>query len=129
RFNQIARRSSRNDAWPHFNDSVRVVSGKTVNQVTIYSGWSSRELLEEFIQNDCQPVSDAKGQATTFELTASGAVEAVKVRGEPSHVISWLTGFGGSQKATAELEDIGIVFDDYPKPLSLIRYFVQMASS
>lgn len=121
--------SARKDAWPHFNDTVRVSSGKTVNQVNIYSGWSSRELLEEFISNDCQPVSDAKGQATTFELTASGAVEAVKVRGEPSHVISWLTGFGGSQKATAELDDIGIVFDDYPKPVSLIRYFVQMASS
>lgn len=120
---------SRNDAWPHFKDRVQVAGKKTLNQVVIYSGWSSRELLEEFISNDCQPVSDAKGQSTSFELTASGAVEAVKVRGEPSHVISWLTGFGGSQKATAELDDIGIVFDDYPKPLSLIRYFVQMAPS
>lgn len=123
---EIARRA---DAWPHFQDNVRVSKGKTQAPVTIYSGWSSRELLEEFIRNNCQPISDAKGQATTFELTASGAVEAVKIRGEPSHVISWLTGFGGSQKATAELEDIGIVFDDYPKPLALIRYFVQMASS
>jgi len=121
--------SRRNDAWPHFKDTVRVSGGKTLNEVVIYSGWSSRELLEEFISNDCQPISDAKGQATSFELTASGTVEVVKVRGEPSHVISWLTGFGGSQKATAELDDIGIVFDDYPKPLSLIRYFVQMASS
>ncbi|MBX5298108.1 site-specific DNA-methyltransferase [Rhizobium sp. NLR12b] len=123
---EIARRA---DAWPHFEDSVRVSNGKTRTPVTIYSGWSSRELLEEFIRNDCQPITDAKGQITTFELTASGAVEAVKVRGKPSHVISWLTGFGGSQKATAELDDIGIVFDDYPKPLTLIRYFVQMAPS
>lgn len=123
---EIARRI---DAWPHFEDSVRVANSKTQNPVAIFSGWSSRELLEEFIRNDCQPIVDAKGQATTFELTASGAVEAVKIRGEASHVISWLTGFGGSQKATAELDEIGVVFDDYPKPLSLIRYFIQMASS
>lgn len=123
---KIARRT---DAWPHFEDNVHVSNGKTKAPVAIYSGWSSRELLEQFIRNNCQPIADAKGQVTTFELTASGAVEAVKIRGEPSHVISWLTGFGGSQKATAELEDIGIIFDDYPKPLALLRYFVQMASS
>ena len=117
------------DAWPHFEGTVRVSGGKTQNRVSIYSGWSSRELLEEFIENDCQPISDSKGQATSFELTASGAVEAVKIRGEPSHVISWLTGFGGSQKATAELDEIEIDFDDYPKPLALIRYFIQMAPS
>ncbi|WP_424139906.1 DNA methyltransferase, partial [Roseomonas chloroacetimidivorans] len=121
--------ASRNDAWPHFKDNVPVSDRKTLAPVTIYSGWSSRDLLEEFIRNNCQPITDSKGQVTTFELTTSGAVEAIKVRGEPSHVISWLTGFGGSQKATAELDDIGIVFDDYPKPLALIRYFVQMASS
>ncbi|MEW8441833.1 MAG: site-specific DNA-methyltransferase [Candidatus Thiodiazotropha taylori] len=116
-------------AWPQFEGTVRVTGGKTQNRVSIYSGWSSRELLEGFIKNDCHPISDAKGQATSFELTATGTVEAVKVRGEPSHVISWLTGFGGSQKATAELDEIGIDFDDYPKPLALIRYFIQMAPS
>ena len=119
----------RSNAWPHYEGRVEISGGKTQNPVTIYSGWSSRELLEEFIANDCAAIIDGKGQATTFELTASGAVEAVKVRGEPSHVISWLTDFGGSQKATSELDDIGVAFDDYPKPLKLIRYFVQMAAS
>ena len=117
----------RSDTWPHFDQNVEVVEGKTKNAVKIYSGWSSRELLEEFIQNDCMPILDAKGQSTSFLLTSSGAIEAIKVRGEPSHVISWLTGFGGSQKATAELDQIEIIFDDYPKPVSLIKYFIQMA--
>lgn len=119
----------RDNTWPHFKNRVEVSEGKTLSNVEIYSGWSSRELLEEFIKNGCRPIFDAKGQETSFELTGSGAVEAVKVRGEPSHVISWLTGFGGSQKATAELDEIGIVFDDYPKPLSLISYFIKMAAT
>jgi len=119
----------RSDTWPHFRSRVQVSDWKTQNPVEIYSGWSSRDLLDEFIQSGCESILDGKKQPTSFELTVSGAVEAVKVRGEPSHVISWLTGFGGSQRATAELDQIGITFDDYPKPISLIRYFIQMASS
>ncbi|WP_430448814.1 site-specific DNA-methyltransferase [Rhodophyticola sp.] len=119
----------RTDGWPHYSNQVDVLDGRTQNAVSIYSGWSSRELLEEYIRNGCEPILDAKGQHTSFEIISSGAVEAVKVRGEPSHVISWLTGFGGSQKATAEIDDLGLVFDDYPKPTKLIGYFVQMAAS
>jgi adenine-specific DNA-methyltransferase len=37
-----------------------------------------------------------------------------------------LTGFGGPQKATAEIGELDIPFDDYPKPTGLIKYFVQM---
>jgi adenine-specific DNA-methyltransferase len=37
-----------------------------------------------------------------------------------------LTGFGGPQKATADLSDIGVPFDDYPKPVELIKYLVSM---
>lgn len=119
----------RSDAWPHYSTKVEISEGRTRNTVSIYSGWSSRELLEEFIRSGCKPITDAKGQKTSFEISASGAVEAVKERGESSHVLSWLTGFGGSQKATSELDELGVVFDDYPKPLKLISYFIQMASS
>lgn len=119
----------RTDAWPYFKDDVFVAERKTKTPVDIYSGWSSRELLCDFIKSGCQPVYDAKGQLTSFELTPTGAIEAVKVRGTPSHVISWLTNFGGSQKATSDLEDLGIHFDDYPKPIPLVKYFIEMAAS
>src|SRR5690606_31037402 len=102
---------------------------KLVSDVRIYSGWSSRELLEDFIANNCEEVLDAKGQSTTFELTNTGAVEAVKNRGKPSHVISVLAGFGGPQKATAELAQIGVPFDDYPKPLALVKYLSSMCDA
>jgi adenine-specific DNA-methyltransferase len=119
----IARRT---DSWPHLSEEIYIEDGKITRPTKVYSGWSSKELLEEFIEKNCQPILDAKGQETIFELSSSGAIEAVKVRGEPSHVISMLTGFGGPQKATADLSDIGVPFDDYPKPVELIKYLVSM---
>ncbi|MBB1440952.1 site-specific DNA-methyltransferase, partial [Shewanella sp. SG41-4] len=53
-------------------------------------------------------------------------IEAVKVRGKPSHVISSLSGLGGPQKAFNEIVDLGVVFDDYPKPVQLVEYFISM---
>ena len=118
--------SARTDSWPHVRDEVQVKDGRLSRSVKVYSGWSSKELLEEFIQNSCQEIPDAKGQATSFEITSNGAIEALKVRGEPSHVISMLTGFGGPQKATADLLELGVPFDDYPKPVGLIKYLSSM---
>jgi len=121
--------STRSDAWPHLLGDVRIENNKLTQSVQVYSGWSSKELLEAFIENDCQEIFDAKGQATVFEITSTGAIEAVKVRGEPSHVISMLTGFGGPQKATTDLLEIGVPFDDYPKPVGLIKYLASMIRS
>lgn len=118
--------SDRTDSWPHIRGEVKIKDGKLTQDAKVYSGWSSKDLLEEFISNKCQEVFDAKGQSTTFELTSTGAIEAVKSRGEPSHVISMLTGFGGPQKATADLQKLGIPFDDYPKPVGLIKYLASM---
>jgi adenine-specific DNA-methyltransferase len=118
--------SARTNAWPNIRTDITVNEGKVTHSVQIYSGWSSKDLLEQFIDNQCQPILDAKGQETTFEITSTGAVEAVKVRGEPSHVISMLSGFGGPQKATADLLELGVAFDDYPKPVELIKYLCSM---
>ncbi|AQV15319.1 site-specific DNA-methyltransferase [Acinetobacter baumannii] len=118
--------SKRNNAWPHYERSVEVENNKLLSSVDVYSGWSSKDLLLDFIQNDCKPINDSKGQATSFEIIASGAIEIVKIRGEPSHVISSLTGLGGPQKAAGEIDKTGAVFDDYPKPLDLIKYLIRM---
>jgi adenine-specific DNA-methyltransferase len=116
----------RTDSWPHIRETIVVKDGKIAEKSKVYSGWSSKELLEEFIENKCQAIFDAKGQETVFEITSTGAIEAVKVRGEPSHVISMLSGFGGPQKATADLLELGVPFDDYPKPVDLIKYLLSM---
>lgn len=121
--------SKRANAWPHIFNDVSVANHKLTESMKVYSGWSSKDLLEEFIKNKCQEVLDVKGQTTFFEITSTGAIEAVKVRGEPSHVISMLTGFGGPQKATADLLEIGVPFDDYPKPVGLIKYLSSMVRS
>ncbi|MBJ2164213.1 site-specific DNA-methyltransferase [Acidovorax sp. IB03] len=118
----------RQDAWPHILDEIVVVDGLLTRDARVFSGWSSKDLLEEFISNGCNTVDDSKGQATTFEIIESGAIEAVKVRGSPSHVISVLTGFGGPQKATASLQALEVPFTDYPKPVGLIRYLSRMVS-
>ena len=123
---EVGNLSARTDSWPHLLDDIRVVDHKLSHEARVYSGWSSKELLEEFIDKNCKPVLDAKGQETVFEITPTGAIEAVKVRGEPSHVISLLTGFGGPQKATADLLELGVPFDDYPKPVGLVKYFASM---
>lgn len=117
----------RSDSWPHYATTAKVKDGKLANEVKVKSGWSSKELLLEFIANKCQPIVDSKGQKTRFVVSSSGAIEAIKARSDQSsHVITVLTGFGGSQKASAEIAELDIPFDDYPKPTDLIKYFAKM---
>ena len=116
-------------SWPKYHSSATVEDGKLRAPVEVESGWSSKELLLEFIKYDCSPILDSKGQNTSFVLSKSGAIEAVKERTEyQSHVVSVLQGFGGTQRASADLGSMGAFFNGYPKPVDLVRYFVQMAS-
>lgn len=120
--------TSRTMPWPSYLCDAIVENGKLSNQVTIESGWSSKDLLLEFIKNNFAQIQDSKEQETSFLISKSGAIEVVKRRSEyQSHVISVLNGFGGTQKATAQLNEIGAFFNGYPKPVDLVRYFVQMA--
>ncbi|MDW1875396.1 site-specific DNA-methyltransferase [Vibrio sp. Vb1026] len=119
--------SARTDSWPHYKSDATFQGGKLTKDVAVQSGWSSKELLLEFIQNNFLPITDSKGQKTRFEVTATGAIEYIKERNDvQSHVISSLNGFGGSQKAQSEIEELEVIFDDYPKPTSLIEYFIRM---
>ncbi len=117
----------RTDSWPHYIVDAVIKNSKLTNEVIIKSGWSSKELLEKFIDNDCNVILDSKGQETTFVISNSGAIETVKNRSsEQSHVITVLNGLGGPQKASGILESMGVVFDGYPKPVDLIKYLAKM---
>lgn len=82
-------------------------------------------LLNKFIENGCRPIQDKKGQETTFKLTATGAIEAIKSRAKPSHVISVLTGLGSTQSAGGLLEGMSLKFP-FPKPVELVSYLLSM---
>ncbi|HRN57053.1 MAG TPA: DNA methyltransferase, partial [Agriterribacter sp.] len=117
----------RSDSWPHYKNDAIIENSTLKYEVIIESGWSSKDLLLKFISNNCQPVLDAKGQETSFEISNSGSIETVKIRAsQQSHVISVLSSLGGPQRASNSLAKMGIVFDGYPKPVELIKYLIKM---
>lgn len=118
--------AARRNKWPHYEEDL-VVSGSALqNEVIASSGWSSKQILEEFISNNFLPVTDSKGQLASFELSQTGAIEAVKKRdSNQSHVISVIREMGSTQQASQQLSEIGIEFD-YPKPVSLVAYLISM---
>lgn len=113
-------------AWPRYDSKPNAKEGALIHPVTASSGWSSKDLLEKFIAKNFQPVKDTKGQDTTFEITRTGAIEAVKVRGsEKGHVVSVLRGFGTTNQMRIMLSQIDIKFS-YPKPVDLISYLIEV---
>ncbi|MDF1659399.1 MAG: site-specific DNA-methyltransferase [Verrucomicrobiales bacterium] len=111
--------------WPKFSGRAQIEEGTLSTEVVLSSGWSSKRLLEKFIENKFNPIRDSKNQETRFELMQSGTIEIVKVRDKPSHVVSTLGGFSSTQNMSARLKAMGISFD-YPKPVELIQYLISM---
>ena len=84
--------------WPKYNKDLVVQNSQLKDPVSASSGWSSKALCEEFISNGFQPVLDSKKQETTFQISDTGAIEAVKKRSEkPSYVTSIIRGVGTTQ--------------------------------
>ena len=118
---------SRIDTWPRYATSVSITGRKTTTATSAESGWSSKNLLLEFIESGFEPVLDTKGQSTRFVLTATGAIESIKDREQASHVISVIGGVGSTQSQSAELAAMGFTFP-FPKPVDLIKYLISMHS-
>ena len=113
--------------WPKYSGDIIIKDHKTVNEVVATSGWASAGQLRDFIKNKFVKVTDTKGQLTGFVISQSGAIETIKDRGIPSHVVSYLQNFGGPQKATTDLLGLGDKFS-YPKPVQLIKYLISFKS-
>ena len=116
---------ARTDQWPHYATDVNIVAGKLASPVTVSSGWSSKSILQSFIDSNFESVLDSKGQRTRFVVTGTGAIESIKEREQASHVISVIGGVGSTQSQSAELSGMGFVFP-FPKPVDLIRYLISM---
>lgn len=116
------------DFWPKLKNSVNIKNFKTENTVIVSSGWSSKDLLLEYISNSCKPIVDAKNQETTFYISATGAVYYKKKRlDSQSHVLTVLKGMGTVQESSSYLETLNISFS-YPKPLGLMEYLIKIGS-
>jgi len=114
--------------WPRYDRDLHVSAGKLSKPVTATSGWSSRKILESFVAAGFSPVLDSKGQETVFEITRTGAIEAVKKREQrKGHVVSVLRGFGTTNQMRLMLERLGIRFS-YPKPVDLVAYLIEVFS-
>ncbi len=118
----------RRDAFPYYYQRAVISDGKLLESVTVESGWSSKNILQSFIDNHFEPVLDSKGQITTFEITKTGAIEMIKKRETVSHVLSVLSNLGSTQNMGNELARMGISFD-FPKPVQLIQYLLGFYSN
>jgi hypothetical protein len=118
---------ARQTAWPTYVHDIKVENNKTLSPVEAVSGWSSKNLLIAFINNQFQSISDSKGQKTRFVLTHTGAIESIKEREQASHVTSVIGGVGTTQSQSAELSEMGFSFP-FPKPVDLVKYLISMHS-
>ena len=113
----------RNNAFPYYHQKAIISNGVLQNNVEVESGWSSKNILINFINSGFEPVLDTKGQSTVFEITKTGAIEMVKKRATISHVLSVISNLGSTQNMSSELAAMGIKFD-FPKPTALIQYLL-----
>ncbi|MEQ1668773.1 MAG: site-specific DNA-methyltransferase, partial [Sulfuriferula sp.] len=95
--------SAGKEGYPTYSTDCFFDNHALINEVIVSSGWSSLDLLKNFIANNFEPIFDSKGQSTKFLMTNSGAIEAIKERASPSHVVSSLTGLGSTQQASSNL--------------------------
>ena len=113
----------RNIPYPRYHQKAVIKNGQLSSPVIVESGWSSKNILLDFINNQFHPVLDSRNQLTTFEITKTGNIEMVKKRKSISHVLSVLSNLGSTQNMSNELETMGIKFN-FPKPTNLIQYLL-----
>jgi DNA modification methylase len=115
--------------YPTRNMDINIENYKITNEVTVRSGWSSKNLLLEFIENEFNPIQDGKEQDTWFKITATGAIYVYKERTkDQSHVLSVLTNFGTTKKSSEDLKRMGVSFG-FPKPIGLVQHLIKMTNS
>lgn len=115
--------NARMDKFPHYFQDAIVDDYKLQNDVMVESGWSSKSILQNFINEKFSAVLDSKLQKTVFEITSSGTIEMIKKRENISHVMSVLSNMGSTQNMSNELAKMGLSFD-FPKPVDLITFLV-----
>lgn len=116
----------RTNKWPKIYDDVVVKDHVLVNTVTVESGWSSRNLLQLYIDNKFSPILDADEKETRFDITKTGAIYGYKVRPRTQgHVLTVIRNVGTTKQNSNMLRRWGLHFE-YPKPVKLLQYLCQI---
>jgi adenine-specific DNA-methyltransferase len=118
----------RTSKYPYIHSDAHVKASVLTKTVDVESGWSSRNLLQLFIDNGFQPILDGQGKQTRFALTKTGAIYGYKSRPEDQgHVLTVIRNVGTTKQTSSMLEKWGLKFD-WPKPVRLIEYLCQIAT-
>ena len=121
--------AARQDQFPYVHTQIRVEEFQTCNEAEVESGWSSRNLLQLFINNGFSPIRDAQDKETRFALTPSGAIYSYKRRADDQgHVLTVVRNVGTTKQNSILLEQMGLKFS-FPKPVFLIEYLCQILTS
>jgi len=115
----------RSNGFPRVLDQIKVKDGVVVHPARLRSGWSSRRLLDLFIENNFVPIEDQEGKQSWFAITPTGAIYGYKKRSQSQgHVLTVLRNLGTTKATSSQLKrQWGVVFD-FPKPERLIQHLV-----
>lgn len=105
-------------------DDMVVENGRLKRPCRIYVGMANRNKLAEFISNNCKDVVE-DGMPVRFYINSNAAVRYRKEVEKPRNILSVLRGMGTTEKSKTYLRKLG-VFYDYPKPLGLLEYLIQI---
>jgi len=112
--------------YPIRNDPMNVKNKILKKSCRVFSGWGNLNKLKQFIENNCQPVSDIDGDFSYF-ISKMGVVTYQKERKNPRNILSVIRDVGTTTQSKTHLENMGIDFD-YPKPVELISYLIRMST-
>ena len=105
-------------------DDMVVENWRLTKPCRIYVGMANRNKLSEFICNNCNEVVE-DGMPVSFYINSNAAVRYRKKVEKPRNILSVLRGMGTTEKSKTYLRKLG-VFYDYPKPLGLLEYLIQI---
>lgn len=109
-------------------DDLDVEGFKLEHNVRVVSGWSSKNILQAYIDNHFGFVYDSQNQKTHFVIKKSGNIFYTKER-DQSHIISVLRNYGTTMSASKDLELMGLMGFSFPKPVGLLKFISHMATT
>lgn len=107
-------------------DDMKVKNGLLDVECRLFSGWANAKKLNEFIKNDCEPIFDGEDEIR-FYLNKNGCIRYRRNRKFARNILSVLRGMGTTEKTKTYLRKMGVKFD-YPKPVELIKYLLQIGA-
>jgi len=105
-------------------DDMVVENYKLAKPCRIYVGMANKNKLIEYIKNGCKDILE-DGYPIRFYINSNAAVRYRKKNETPRNILSVLRSMGTTEKSKTYLRRLG-VFYDYPKPVGLLKYLIQV---